>query len=369
MSTKIAMPCLYKRSATGKTLVWLISVEKTSKGFGRIKIEHGEEGGKLQEKIEIISKGKNEGRKNATTPYDQAVLEVEARWKKQLNRKGYGETVEQSATTRAASPMLALVFEKVKEIDWSTAFAQPKLNGFRCLARKEKGKIILLSRENQLIKTLPHLEAELLSAMEDGQSFDGELYGHGLSLAKIASLVKRHQDENVQIKYNLYDVMADVPYAERSKLLRSRVGGEFDHLKLVETVKVRTKDELITYQKHCIENGFEGAMLRHTKAGYDAGKRSKFLLKVKTFKDAEFKVIDAKEGRGTYAGAAIFMCETADGHEFEVTAPGDMEQKRAYWRDHQKWLGKQLTVKFSEWTSGEEPVPFHPVAIEFKTTL
>lgn len=357
---------LFKRTVGGGTQFWDIAVEHTKRDTGILVIQYGLVGGKIQTQREEIEQGKNLGRSNATTAYEQAVLEAESRWKKQLERKGYGLDVEASAAVRSLSPMLALDFKKAKDIDWSTTYGQPKLDGFRCTARRVGKKIIMLSRENKPIVTMGHIAEQLLDALEDGQIVDGELYAHDMPFQKVASCIKREQDDSAKVLYNLYDMIADVPFRDRSDGLRSLLSPGYDALTLVETVMVRSKDDLMVYQQKCIEDGYEGAMLRHGKQGYDAGKRSKYLLKVKTFQDAEFKVVDVKEGRGTHKGMAIFTCETKEGNNFDVLAPGSHDEKRAYWENHPQWLGKPLTVKFQDWTTSAERVPRFPVALRFR---
>jgi DNA ligase-1 len=107
-------------------------------------------------------------------------------------------------------------------------------------------------------------------------------------------------------------------------------------------------------------------MLRHGNAGYEAGKRSSHLLKVKTFMDGEFEVVDWKEGRGRYEGMPIFTCETEAGTHFDVLAHGTLEEKRALFRQASSCLGKMLTVKYQYFTKTDEPVPFLPVALGFR---
>lgn len=373
-------PCLYKRTSGGGTQIWLICVETCSKGTdaGVLAVTYGLKDGKQQIKREAITKGKNEGRKNATTPMQQALAEAQARWTKQLERKGYGRTVEQSADTRSLSPMLALALEKVKEIDWSSSFAQPKLDGFRLRASKPKeGKIILKSRENKPITTLHHLEESLNSVMQVGDEFDGEAYSHELPFQKIASAIKKRGPLTDKIVYHLYDLIADKPFKTRSEMLKERLSAGGDCLEAVKTVMVRSRDELMLFQSNCIEEGFEGAMLRHGKKGYEAGKRSNSLVKVKTFDDAEFEIVDVRCGRGTHQDVAIFICETPEGNHFEVTAPGTMEQKKQIWKESEQatnlkvkdhpYVGTKLTVKFQGMTTGEEPVPRFPVALRAQT--
>ena len=87
---------------------------------------------------------------------------------------------------------------------------------------------------------------------------------------------------------------------------------------------------------------------------------------MKSFVDAEFTIVGAREGKGPYAGMAVFECVTDAGHKFDVTAPGSHEEKRAAWDNHAEHIGEQLTVKYQKFTDTDEPVPFLPVAKGFK---
>lgn len=364
-------PVLYKATADGAVNTWRTWVERRTGGVGRIHTEYGREHGKKTHVHEDITEGKNLGRSNETTPFQQAVLEAEAAWKKQLERKGYGETPGASAATRAASPMLAQKYQdRANKIDWPNAFAQPKYDGYRCLASKEVGgTVVLRSREGKPITTMDHVARELGRVMDPGQTLDGELYAHGMEFQQISSAVKRQKtraDHADEVKYHVYDLIAPVRYEHRFEQLRGILArGGFDHLVLATTVMVRTKDELAVCEQEFLEGGYEGAMLRHGREGYEAGKRSPWLLKVKQFHDGEFKVIDVREGRGTHKGMAIFVCQTINGHPFEVTAPGTHAEKRAYWRKHAGYIGRRLTVKYQDFTTTAEAVPRFPVAVRF----
>ena len=116
------------------------------------------------------------------------------------------------------------------------------------------------------------------------------------------------------------------------------------------------------FQASCIESGYEGAMLRWGPFPYQAGKRSQGLLKVKTFEDAEFPIIDVTPGSSTFQDCAILWCRTQVGNLFAVTAPGTIEQKRQILCDKDQVIGKRVTVKYAGMTKTESPVPFQPIA-------
>lgn len=363
------LPVLYKKTTGGGIQMWEIwVVHLKNADVGRLYTRYGLVDGKQQEISEDICSGKNQGRGNETSPYEQACLEAAARWDKQKNRKAYTEddTGEESAAIRALSPMLAHKFkDHRKKVDWDNAVAQPKLNGFRCLVRRVGKKLQAFSRENQPLQ-IPHILEELDKAVGD-EILDGELYTHGMTLQQISSACKKLSSLTERVNYNVYDVVAPQAYMKRIKDMHVKLSfGSAEHLRVVESVLVRTESELMTAQAHFIAEGYEGAMLRHGKGGYEAGKRSANLLKVKTFFDEEFEVVDFKMGRGKMAGVPVFTCVTAKGHHFDVLCRGTMEKRQAIGTHAADYIGKKLTVSYQEFTHTEEPVPFHPVGLKFK---
>jgi len=357
---------LFKKTANGGVLEWDIWVDGTE-SCALIHTRFGLRDGKKQHLTDTVTEGKNLGKKNATTAYGQACAEAEATWTKQLERKGYGRDVAASAAVRETSPMLALdIADKEGDIDWANAFAQPKLDGFRCLATRVGNTVSMVSRGHKPIVTMKHIAAELKPMLKEGVTLDGELYCHGMEFQKISSAIKRLSDLSRQISYHIYDAVMPVSYDERYNFIDELFNVPRKTLVLVETVVVGDRDDLNKCQQRFVGQGYEGAMLRHGNAGYEPGKRSKTLLKVKTMVDAEFTVVDVKEGRGTHAGMAILVCETDEGHPFEVTAPGTHEEKRKAWANRPKVVGRRLTVKYFDMTTSAERVPRFPVALRFR---
>lgn len=91
-------------------------------------------------------------------------------------------------------------------------------------------------------------------------------------------------------------------------------------------------------------------MLRCMKegTGYEQGKRSKTLLKVKDFQDGEFLVVDVQRGKRNErldTEVAIFVCETADKKQFNVTAPGTAQEKDHYYHHAKKLYWKRVNGK------------------------
>ncbi len=356
-------------TSTGATQFWDIHVEPLTDGTAAIVTIYGQlDTSNPITTREIIKEGKNQGKKNATSPLQQAIAEATSKHEKQLTRRDYGLTLEASVAARAASPMLAKVYEEQKKkVDWDHAFGQPKLDGFRCLARRNGDQITFESREGKPINSLPHLVEPLLQALPDGETFDGELYLPGTPFQRLSSWIKRLQPDSAKLQYHIYDLVeTDIPFANRTEVVREALGPDgFDGLVPVKTLQMLSEDQLMQFQRDCIEEGFEGAMLRYGNSGYESGKRSASLLKVKTFFDVDYRIVGASEGRGTHVGMAIFTCEVrqGDGVTFDVLAPGTHAQKREAWENRAAWIGKMLTVKMQELTTSENPVPRFPVAL------
>ena len=364
--TKIEYPLLFKPTTGGGVQTWRIWVEPGPDGSGVIHTEYGLQGGKLQHTEDRVTSGKRIGQRNETTPFEQAKAEAQSEWETKGKRKGYAEDLANS--NRFDGPMLAQKYrDQATKVDWQAAYVQPKLNGFRCLVSRTADGVILNSREHGPF-SLPHLEKVLLKLLpEDGMTLDGELYDHQRSLQQISSLIKRPRDESESLQLVAYDTNLAEHYRKRyieiDRLLQKYPN---PFVSLIENHQVTGESDLMTWQESFIDQGYEGAMLRWGGAPYEAGKRSKSLLKVKTFLDGEFEVVGCKEGRGTHAGMAIFSCQTKAGHTFDVTAPGTHEDKRHYWLTWKFYVGCPLTVKYQEMTRTQEPKPFHPHAVGFK---
>ena len=370
-------PPIYKRTATGAVQVWNIRVEPQDDGTAVIVTTHGQVDGKPQETRDIIREGKNPGKKNATTPQQQALKEAATRHEEKLERGRYGFTVEESDIKREFAPMLAQSWTDskgqltsyAKKVNWqdkSHLHVQPKFDGHRCIAIRDDKGVRLFSRKAVEITTCGHVVEQLARFMPNDTAFDGELYIHGVPVTTIGGYIKKQQPGTEQLCFMLYDMpRSPYPFSQRISKLIDLAHNRSDSLHVVETRLVSNIDDMLSFQMECVEQGYEGAMLRHGCVGYESGDRSASLLKVKTFVDDEFVVVGCKEGRAKFEGAAIFECVTADGHKFDVTAPGGMRQKQEFWKNHQDYIGKKLTVKFQKLTETGEPVPFQPVAKGF----
>lgn len=355
-------PKLFKRAASGKVVEWTIHVEDRGTEAAVI-IRHGEQGGAVQESVDVISQGVNIGKKNETTYLEQAIAEASSRWTKQRDRKRYDESLEQIDTKKQAAPMLAHPYEKhASKIDWvHPVFYQPKLDGFRCLAtRHSDGRVTLRSREGKPIESMTHI-VEILESVQwpkELHTLDGELYTHGVPFQTIASRIKRKQAGSEKIGYTLYDTVHAAPIFDRLGMIECFSG--LDPVDTIQSCEVDKSDDIEVYHSQFVEFGYEGVIVRHSMTGYEAGKRSHNLLKYKHFDDDEFLILSVSKGKGPYSDKAIFTCKVGDNQTFNVTAPGTLEDKAAALASAEKCVGKLLTVKYQGFS--DEGIPRFPVA-------
>ena len=367
-----------------------------------ISITHGKEGGKLTEQIETITIGK-QGR----TVTEQAVLQAEARVKKQLD-KNYRFTKEELNDL----PVLAMLAQDAsgelekripKDVVENGVITSDKFDGNRCLAKcSAPGVVELFSRTNQLLN-IPHIAAELAMVMQPGQILDGEIYLHGYVLEDIQSAVgrtdtqkeidkaqKKHDKVNARepdmsvsddtwfrdyektlyelkqaqlihvirplLEFHVFDfVVPDTRFDDRLGLLTAWFTNVYladpDYGKFVKQVRYNiaySYEELYTQHSDAVDRGYEGLMIRIPEFFYESGKRSNGIWKLKAFIDAEFLIIDVLADKND--GAIYWMQNNKDnifGDREEFGCIMGTEIEKAYALENKgEFIGKWITVQY-----------------------
>lgn len=350
-------PTLYSRTAKGAVNTWQVRTEGPE-----VICVWGQIGGKMQES-RFTTEAKNTGKKNATTAEEQAVKEAEALVKKQL-RKKYSETLEEASDSQEIRPMLAKSWEDQKhKLKWP-AYCQPKLDGLRMMASLKDDKVMLQSRGNKFYN-LPHIEQALAKVLKPEMVLDGELYCHGVSLQTINSLVRAPKEGSEQIQYWIYDMVTGGTFDARFKDLCQLASIIEDPLVSVPTGMAASEKEVIDFQKQCIQEGYEGCMVRSSSGKYRYGYRSPDLLKVKSWLDNEYKIVGYQVGKGKFQNVPIFKCATESGTTFDVTPKGTEEERYDMLQRADSLIGQWLTVKYFQ-LSPDEQVPLYPVGLSIR---
>lgn len=372
--TRKSFPMLFRKTATGAADKWEIRVSGRT-----ITTRWGQIGGALQTTTEVIAEGKGLGRVDETTPEEQAVLEAKSRWEMK-QKKDYTLSLADARAGKASVmveggilPMLAHRFVERGEKLAYPCFAQPKLDGHRCIAMVDKkGHCTLWSRTRKPINSMPHIVAAIESLGVRDTVLDGELYTHAYR-AKFETLTSFIRQDNPSeggevVQYHVYDAVRPEDFAERTKWLSGLLGRRRSApLVLVETVAITNEDKLMAAFKKFERQGFEGAIARNA-AGPYVHKRSYDLLKIKQFNDAEFRITGVEEGRGKLAGHGMFVCVTADGAEFRAKMKGELAELRKFLEHPERYVGRMLTVQYHGLTA-KSNVPRFPVALRVRADV
>lgn len=368
------LPTLYKKDSKGKIQYWNISTEVCAENTGarNIVVRHGKEGGKEQETIDTVTQGKNQGKANETSAYEQADLEAKAKWTKQQERKGYVDSKDKVDIDQrpGAEPMLAHRYDKSPEKIIFPCYIQPKLDGHRCIAVLKEGKCELFSRQRKPITGLPHVIKAVEALGLKDAILDGELYNHDYKdkFEELTGFIRSQEPKegHEAVQYHIYDTIMNVDYVRRIAAIGAlKALGNIDEnvIKLVRTDSVANDDEVLKVFREFRDQGYEGAILRNDKGVYE-GKRSYNLQKVKEFDDAEYQISDVKEGRGKMKGHAIFTCDIGDGTTFDVKMKGSMETLKEIFENADEYKGKILTVMYQGLTKND--IPRFPVGLRLR---
>jgi DNA ligase-1 len=386
---------LYSKTTNGKIKEWCIGVTG-KKELGKIVIRTGLQGGKQTVFEVLIDKGKNIGKKNETSPLQQAINEANTKINKKLDA---GFTKELNTKTNSLIlPMLALKYQEAGHRIKFPCYIQPKIDGLRAVYQNKA----LYSRLKNQFQNLEHITNELHSCK---LNLDGELYselsctlsnevsnGEGsrepnkvsngvvkskenkrekgqetvLTFQELNGLVKKKKlnekdkQDILHLTYIIYDiVIPNKTFKERYEMLKDLFNkNNFKYIKLLETYEAKDKEEIVKYHKKFIKEGYEGSIIRNSDGLYKQKNRSADLQKFKDFQDKEFKIIGFKEGENsTEKGCIIWRCITKDKKEFDVRPKGTFEERRKLFKNGDKYIGEYLTVKFFDYS--DDGVPFH----------
>ena len=368
----VEMKPLFGLTSKGKTKIWTITVIENDDKTAVIIQKYGEYGGKQQENINNIRKGKNLGACHETTPYQQALKEAISKYKKKIDQEGYSEDKDNLSTPRL--PMLAKNHKDHKtKVEWP-CFAQAKLDGIRVFAEKiNKDTIKYTSRKGKPIETLSHITPTLLKIMLIDEVWDGEIYTPALSFQSICSAVKKQRDDSFKLELWIYDVANEkLDFKERYKRYYSAIKTKSYEdvsapVKAVESILVHNEEELYNAHDEFVSQNFEGLICRSGSIGYQFKKRSDSLLKLKSFDDAEYKVVGGYEGSGSAEGHATLICVTDTGQEFGCTMRGSHEYRASLWKNLDKIVAAEsyITVQFFGLT--DAGLPRFPTGLGFRS--
>jgi ATP-dependent DNA ligase len=365
--------------------------------------------GKKTESTLQVTKGKNIGKKNETTHYEQAISDAKSKWNKKITIDGYkvnnsdvnkvnnsdvnkvnnsdvnkvnnsdvnnddklDSLVDKLEDTKIQEdvllPMLAQDYKKHKKHLMFPCYVQAKLDGYRMVynyknkkCNTRTGKEYTILYETELYKQLNQLNYNL----------DGELYLHDSDLKfedygvlkKQKSLTQDERKKLERVEYHIYDILdTTLNFENRLQLLQELQehikSNGYNKIKIVNTLECNNETVLKELHKKHLENKYEGTMIRNKKGMYKYKYRSYDLLKYKDFDDAEYKIVDYTYERATEGdneNLIVWICETKNGDRFKVQSKGNRQDRKRIYKEADKYIGKMLWVQYFGLTADNIP--------------
>lgn len=282
---------------------------------------------------------------------------------------------------------LAYNLDKVNNVDPidGTYFASRKLDGVRCIAfvNTLSNEVEFYSRQGKLFTSLEKLKSPLLALLKEYNEyvmvFDGELCvvdkdGNEDFSAAVQRVTKKDVIAE-DIRYCIFDIMpVDVFNNGGGKVFNDRyneyislylknvnINAEVNKYIGVLSQELIDSQERFDYWTNMVkENGWEGFMLRKN-VPYKSG-RTKDLIKVKKFQDAEYVVKDVTFGKAHYNEGGMVERDIVagliiehKGNDVQVGSGLSKEQRISWFNDPSQIIGKTITVQyFSESTNKKD---------------
>ncbi len=387
------------KSNSGKFRFAIVEfIEEWKPGFV-IQRSHGQVGGKVTLSPTILITEGKQGR----SPYNQAILKFNSLVKEFLDR-GYKKVDKhpQEYSTEelenlfgtiitnqfgVIKPMLAkqeagVINKKIYDKEW---LGSRKINGVRALFYYDGKEIHCFSRggsmyDNATIHLRTHPELIQLFKEFPHLILDSELYKHGVSLQKISGAARLETTADYDwLEMWVYDCYFNDNSAMFAK---DRIAWLQEHLskygfdpykewndndlklQLLPHIRMVGFNSMMKYHDDYVREGFEGLVIRNPNAPYKPNGRGNDMIKIKKYKDSEYKIVDYKLGlRGSED--MCFICEMKDGRTFSAMPIGDRGIKQEYIDNFESKYKNQIgTCKYFELS--EDGIPCQPKFIAFR---
>ena len=265
-----------------------------------------------------------------------------------------------------------------KLVDWKDGwYVSRKIDGARCIAIvDENGDTTFFSRTGKTFDTLDVVAGGIKALGITNVVFDGELClvdeDGNEDFQGVMKELRKKDHTIINPSYKIFDMLTHdefyIKKGEKNRPFSIRIENlkhvlkknECPCLTMLEQVRVETDDDFESYISYSVEEKWEGLMLR-TDSPYK-GKRSKDLLKYKSFSDDEYKVIDVEMGPFRYikdgqeTEETMLSCVMIN-HKDNIVRVGSgfsIDQRQEFHKHPSKILGKVVTVQYFEETKNQD---------------
>jgi DNA ligase-1 len=265
-----------------------------------------------------------------------------------------------------------------KLVDWKDGwYVSRKIDGARCIGIVDSnGDTTFYSRTGKEFDTLAIVRGGIKALNITNVVFDGELClvddEGNEDFQGVMKQLKKKDHTIPNPSYKIFDMIShdefysqkgekNKPYSIRSKNLQEVMkNNSCVCLSLLAQEKIKDDDHFAEWTKLSQDYSWEGLMLRADEPY--KGKRSKDLLKYKSFFDDEYEVIDTEMGPFRYVlngkehEENMLSCVTINhkGYNVRVGSGFSIEQRQEFYCDPCKILGKQITVQYFEETKNQD---------------
>jgi len=270
--------------------------------------------------------------------------------------------------------------------DWSDEwYVSRKLDGVRCIARVDsEGNCSLFSRTGKEFTTLNKVKEAIEDTGIISTTFDGEIClvdedGN----EDFQGVMKQLRRKDHQIKnpaYMVFDMLRNDEFDSgkgteplktrllkcrswvRNNLAKSLIESKCDILRFTDQTLITGEDHFEHWKNIECKDNWEGLMLRKN-VGYE-GKRTKNLVKVKKFHDAEYEVIDVdfdnhevvRDGKSETIKMLSQVWIEHKGHKVKVGSGFTQNERMWYTENYlnESIVGKIITVQYFEETKNDK---------------
>lgn len=192
---------------------------------------------------------------------------------------------------------------------------EAKLDGLRCVAVKSKGEVTLYTRSGTVLETLPRIKSAIEDLAADDIVLDGEVMGEDWSESASVVMSSKSKKDDSKMLFHAFDLISiedwkrqksETHYRARlldlQMVLGDTAGTPFRYVK---SVMANDEQDLREFYSGCLEEGYEGVMLKDIGAPYQ-WKRSPAILKLKPVATEEGMVVGWYEANANTKRAGQF---------------------------------------------------------------
>jgi DNA ligase-1 len=270
-------------------------------------------------------------------------------------------------------------------------YVTPKLDGIRCMIM---GGIAL----SRTLKPIPNksIQAWAFAHAKELEGMDGELIVGDPTSPTVYrdtnSFVMSH-DKVGEFYFYHFDWWNDTENTFRDRYTDLMIQKAPDNYRKVIAYVAFSYENLLEFEEHILEKGYEGVVIRNPQGKYKYGRctmKENNSYKLKRFEDAEAEIIGfeeemhngneaetnelgrtkrstSKEGLSPKGTLGAFICETPSKVSFKIGSGFDQTDRETFWRDREKLLGEM--VKYKHFPIGVKDKPRHPIFLGFRDKM